>query len=64
MLDAQRVGKNIVCPKCGNQFSIKEHVLPAPKGSGGCKAFATCPNCEYESCANRDSCDNEPDLSI
>lgn len=63
MLDANRIGNNIVCPNCGHTFTIVNHVVPAPKGSGGCKAFATCPICNYESCANRDSYNNEPNSS-
>ena len=33
MLDANRIGNNIVCPNCGHTFTIVNHVVPAPKGS-------------------------------
>ena len=48
---------NLVCPSCRAEFkSNKENTvsIPAPKGSGGCKARTTCPKCGYEGCSYRD----------
>lgn len=54
---------NLVCPNCRNEFrSNKENtqLIPAPKGSGGCKARTTCPICGYEGCSYRDKPKPEP----
>lgn len=63
MLKVNTIGKkHIVCPQCNQQFPIIGHVVPVPKGSGGCKAYATCPHCKCESCISRDAKTNEPTL--
>ena len=49
------IGKYIQCPECGEQYPIdSKNVFAAPKGSGGCKNYGTCPACGYSCCINKD----------
>lgn len=54
--------KIMTCPECGKESPTKGNVTPTfgKKGSSGCKAYGTCPHCNYEGCVNRESYDNEP----
>lgn len=62
MEHAIRINKSILeCPYCKYEIAVtKDNVtpVPAPKGSGGCVAYARCPFCKLESCVERD----EPEL--
>ncbi len=55
--------KNLKCPYCDHVFPIVGNVVTrtrTPIGSGRCKAWAICPSCSKESCANWDELTNKP----
>lgn len=63
MSDFIEVSNSILqCPKCGTEFKIKGNVLPTrhKKGTSGCLAHGTCPHCNHEACANRETLECTP----
>ncbi len=57
MSDWKIQNSKFVCPKCSTAFNKSELDMrpsPAPKGSGGCIQYASCPNCTTDNCVKRD----------